>query len=261
MSINELKQAAENDLYTFIRLVAPYRVLGSCHKELLRWWTREDAKDHQLVLMPRDHQKSALIAYRVAWEITLNPCTTFLYVSATSGLAEKQLYFIKNIFTNKIYRKYWPDMIHPDEGKRERWTTEEIIVDHPQRKAEGIRDATIKTAGLTTGITGLHFSHAVLDDVVVKENAYTEEGRRKVKEQYSLLSSIESTGTDEKSSGAKEWVVGTRYHPKDLYYDLAEMEYEIYDKETWEVVGEEPVYEVWQSSIVTGKHDSPWRAD
>ena len=65
-----IRQAAEDDLYRFICLVAPHRVLGGCHKDLIKWWTREDAKDCQMALMPRDHQKSAMMAFRCAWEIT-----------------------------------------------------------------------------------------------------------------------------------------------------------------------------------------------
>lgn len=244
----QIRLAAERDLITFIRLVAPHRVLGAVHEEVIRWWTREDANEHQLSLLPRDHQKSALIAYRVAWTITKDPTATFLYISSTSGLAEKQLYFIKNILSSKIYRRYWPEMIHPDEGKREKWASDEIIVDHPARMQEGIRDATIKTAGLTTGITGLHFTHAVMDDVVVKENAYSEEGRARVRGQYSLLSSIESTGTEKDSTSAFEWVVGTRYDPRDLYNDMIEMEQDIYSDDG-DIIGSRPVYEVFQREV------------
>ncbi len=39
-----VKQAAEADLLTFIRLVAPHRVLGAVHEELCAWWQRQDAK-------------------------------------------------------------------------------------------------------------------------------------------------------------------------------------------------------------------------
>jgi phage terminase large subunit-like protein len=243
-----IKKAAEDDLVFFIRLIAPHRVLGTVHEDMIRWWCREDRKDHQLVLMPRDHQKSAMIAYRVAWQITRDPTSTFLYISSTSGLAEAQLYFIKNIFESKVYQRYWPEMICPEEGKREKWTQSEIMVDHPIRKQEGVRDATIKTAGLTTSLTGFHFTHAVMDDVVVRENAYTEEGRQKVRSQYSLLASIESTGTDEDSAGAEEWIVGTRYDPRDLYSDLIAMTEDVFD-ENGEKIGEEAVYEVWQMEV------------
>ena len=239
--IDEIREAAEQSLEAFISLVAPYRLLGNCHKDLLRWWCRPEAKDHQLVLYPRDHGKSALIAYRVAWELTKNPTLRVLYISATSTLAQKQLGFIKQIFDSKVHQRYWPNHIHPDEGRRARWTQTEIELDHPDRKIENIRDPSIMTAGLTTTITGLHFDIAVLDDVVIYENAYTKEGRNKVETQYSLLASIEGTG-------AKEWVVGTRYHPEDLYSIMLTMVEPSFDKDGT-VNGEENIYEVLEKVV------------
>lgn len=238
---DQIRQAAEADLETFIRLVAPEQVLGQCHSELLQWWTRQDSKTHQLVLFPRDHQKSRMVAYRVVWELTKNPTLRVLYISATANLAEKQLGFMKGILTSEVYRRYWPEHVHPEEGKRTRWTSSEIMLDHPLRKKENIRDPSIFTGGLTTSLTGLHCDIAVLDDVVVYENAYTNEGREKVKSQYSLLSSIE--GAD-----AKEWVVGTRYHPLDLYNDLMQMIEDIYD-DSGEKCAEENIYEIFERAV------------
>lgn len=239
----ELKERAEKDLITFIKLVAPNRLLGAVHEELCAWWERDDAKDNQLVLLPRDHQKSAMVAYRTAWWITRNPATTVLYVSATANLAEKQLKFIKDILTSDIYRFYWPEMVNKNENFRERWSVDEISVDHPARKAEGVRDPTVKAVGLTANTTGLHCNLAVLDDVVVPQNAYTEIGREQTRAFYSQLSSIETTG-------AKEWVVGTRYHPADLYRDLIDMKEFWYDEEDSEDK-ENSVYEVFERQVET----------
>lgn len=238
---DEIRLQAENDLAYFIELVHPQRVLGSIHTELCRWWTREDALNHQLTLLPRDHGKSAMIAYRVAWMIVKRPDIRVLYVSSTSNLAEKQLKFIKDILASDTVRRYWPELVKKEEGKRKKWSSTEIEVDHPLREYEAVRDPTVFAAGLTTSITGLHFDIAVLDDVVVMENAYTDEGRRKVKSQYSLLASIE--GAD-----SEEWVVGTRYHPKDLYSDMMEMIQEIYNDEG-EIIGEEPIYEKFERTV------------
>ena len=110
---NEVREAAEASLEVFISLVSNgQRLLGSCHKELIDWWVRPEAKDHQLVLFPRDHGKSAMVAYRVAWELTKDPTLRVLYISATSNLAQKQLGFIKQIFESDVHRRYWPDHIH-----------------------------------------------------------------------------------------------------------------------------------------------------
>ena len=240
-SADQIRQAAENDLKTFINLVVPHSVLGKIHEEILKWWERDEAQSHQLILVPRDHQKSAMMAYRVAWTITKRPDVTFLYISSTSNLAEKQLKMIKDILDSRIYRRYWPDMTHVEEGKREKWTNSEISVDHPKRKKEGVRDSTVFTGGLTTSLTGLHCNVAVLDDVVVQENAYSREGRRKVRSQYSLLASIET-------ADAQEWVVGTRYHPSDLYGNLIEMVEEEYNLDG-QIIREAPVYEVMQYEV------------
>lgn len=236
-----IRLQAENDLVSFIKLVHPRRVLGSVHEQICGWWTREEAKTHQLLLMPRDHGKSALVAYRVAWEITRNPAVRVLYISATANLATKQLKFIKDILASDIYAYYWPEMIHPEEGKRSKWTESEISVDHPIRKAEAIRDPTVFTGGLTTTLTGLHCDISVLDDVVIMENAYTEEGRDKVMTQFTLLTSIEGTES-------QQWVVGTRYHPKDLYNYMLDTKYELYD-ENLEVVDYVSMYEVFERQV------------
>jgi predicted phage terminase large subunit-like protein len=162
-------------------------------------------------------------------------------VSATADLAEKQLKFIKDILLSDIYRHYWPEMVNLNENLRERWAVNEISVDHPKRKAEGIRDPSVKAVGITANITGFHCNIAVLDDLVVPANAYTELGREQTKALYSQLASIETTGS-------KEWAVGTRYHPGDIYRDMVDM-VEILEEGGQDV--EKPVYEIFSRQVET----------
>lgn len=238
---DQVREQAENDLGSFIRLVHPQRVLGGIHREVISWWTREEAKSHQLLLLPRDHMKSALAAYRVAQAVTKDPTIRVLYVSSTSNLAVKQLKFIKDILTSDTYRYYWPEHVKKEEAQREKWSETEIMLDHPLRKVEAIRDPTIFAAGLTTNYVGLHFDITVLDDIVVHENAYTEEGRSRVATAYSLLASVES-------AEARQWVVGTRYFPEDLYNQMAEMTYDTYNAEG-DTISQEHLYEVFERQV------------
>lgn len=236
-----VREAAESDLLSYIRLVDKTRVLGHVHEDLIRWWERRDAKSHQMVLLPRDHMKSALVGFRVAWRIAKDPTLRVLYASSTSGLAEKQLGFIKQILSSDVHQRYWPDLIHPDEGKRERWTVDEICVDHPSRRENLVRDPTVKAVGMNTSTTGLHCDILVFDDTVVFENAYSKDGRTKVATQCSLLSSV---------AGAESevWVVGTRYFPTDQYNTFLEMMEDVYN-EDGEIVDEEPVYEIFERKV------------
>lgn len=236
-----IREAAESDFEAFIRLVQPDRLLGAVHLELIRWMTREDRKSHQLVLMPRDHMKSAIAGLYAAWCIVRNPAIRILYISATSNLAIKQLKFIKDILTSKTVQKYWPDLVNVEEGKREKWTESEIAIDHPLRKARYIRDPTLWAAGLTTSIVGMHADKQILDDVVVEDNADTEEGRNKVRRQYSYLASIGGTESD-------QLVVGTRYNPQDLYHSILEAKIDVFD-EYFDLVSEEPLYEVFERQV------------
>lgn len=220
---DERRIAAETSFVSFIELVQPKRWLGSIHREVCEWWSSSNANDYCLLLLPRDHMKSALAALFTAWMITKDPTIKVLYISSTSNLAIKQLKFIKDILTSSIYRQYWPEMVNKEEAKREKWTEREISVDHPLRKEAYIRDPTVFTAGLTTNIVGMHADLIVMDDVVVQNNANTETNRDKVLEQYGYLSSIGHIGS-------RRLVVGTRYHPNDLYSTLRDLEINDYDE-------------------------------
>ena len=207
--LNEVRKLAEQDFIAFVKLVAPYNVMGTCHEELCKFLTNPDYKPYRLVLYPRGHRKSFYAAMYVCWRIVRDPSVSIVYLSATSDLAEAQLRTIKGTLDSAIVRRYWPELVNVDEGKREKWTTTEICVDDPRRKAEGTRDSTVKAGGLTTNITGAHCDLIVLDDMVVPKNN-TEEGRRQVMAQYSQLQSI-------LNPGGGIIAVGTRYHPKDIY--------------------------------------------
>lgn len=236
-----VRDKALSSLEYFIKLVHPMRCLGDIHREVIEWWTRQEASTHSLLLLPRDHMKSGLLAYRIAWEITKDPTTRVLLISSTALLATKQLKFIKDILTSKIYQRYWPEMVNTTEGKREKWTETEISIDHPLRKEEAVRDPTVIAVGLTTNIAGLHSDINALDDVVVNDNAYTEEGREKVRTQYSFLNSV-------LASEGIVIAVGTRYHPKDLYQNMKDMNVDEYN-EYGEVSGSYPLYECFERRV------------
>lgn len=242
MTKDEIRTLCENDLQAFARLVQPARVYGQIHDDVFQWMSTPGSKDHQLVLLPRAHQKSHLIAVWCAWWITKHPDTTILYVSATEDLATGQLYAIKSILESDVYRRYWPDMIHDDEMKREEWSAKNIKVDHPARKALGVRDRTVAARSIKSNTTGLHCDVLVFDDIVVPNNAYTELGREEVSKGFSQFSSI-------KNPGAITKVVGTRYHPKDIYNSMMTMKVEEFDHRG-EIVGESLVYEYLERKVV-----------
>ena len=244
----QIRELALSDLYFFARLVNPGYIYGDIHKEYFQWmqeytvYGQGDTKTtNKLVMLPRAHLKSHMVATWAAWVTTRHPEITILYVSATSGLAEAQLYAIKNILTSSEYTRYFPEYIHPQEGKREKWSLSSICIDHPKRKKEGIRDATIATAGLTTNTTGWHADVLIPDDLVVPENAYTSEGRESVSKKSSQFTSI-------LNAGGFTLACGTRYHPGDIYGIWKTQEFDIYDDEGT-IVDRIPVWDVKEYAV------------
>lgn len=244
----QIRETALEDLYFFARLVNPGYMYGEVHKEIFKWMQDytlfgigNDMTSNKLIMLPRAHLKSHMVATWCAWIITKHPEVTILYVSATAGLTETQLFAIKNILTSTNYSRYFPEYVHPQEGKREKWSNTTISIDHPKRKKEGIRDATIDTAGLTTNTTGWHADIIVADDLVVPENAYTEDGREGVSKKASQFTSI-------RNAGGFTMACGTRYHPSDIYSTWKSQEYDVYDSEG-NVLDRKPVWDIKEYAV------------
>lgn len=244
----EIRNLAMADLRAFVGLVAPYRALGHCHHDMMKFLMEDTS--HQLIIWPRGHQKSTMVAFWAAWWLMKNPDTTIILASSTADLAEKQLGFIKDsIYDTEVFRKYWPELCHPEEGKRTTWKVDEICVDHPLRAQNGIRDPSIKTAGMGKTLTGFHGDVVILDDIVTDENAYTKTERDKVKRWASLLVSILNPGGIVKA-------VGTRYHPQDLYDEMTNMTEPIYD-ELGNEIDETSIY-VYSQKVVEVDNQFLW---
>lgn len=223
LSKQDIKQRAEADFAFYARLVCPDLCFGDIHDQLFRWMTSSDRALASLVLLPRGHLKSTVAAIWTSWRITIDPKVRILYVSATSTLAEAQLYSVGQILTSRVYKRYWPEMVDDNKVKRARWNTSEIIVDHPARHNTLIRDNTLTAVGVGGNITGKHCDILVLDDLVVPDNVTTQDQRQKIAAAYSQLASI-------KDPGAVTLAVGTRYHPDDLYQELLSLQ--VYDYKT-----------------------------
>lgn len=242
----------ENDLWAFAKYINPHYCYGDIHETIFRELAN-DEEDYLLILLPRGHLKSHCIAVWCVWQITKDPTATMVYLSAGEDLAAAQIYAIKGMITCDRYRALWPDMINKEESKREKWTAMGFIVDHPQRKKMGIRDMTIIIKTVKSNAAGLHCDYLVFDDVVTDKNAYTELGRREVKASVSMFASI-------KNPGAKTKGVGTRYHPRDLYYDFKNARVPVwvedfYGKGKGEFDGEEDLWFILEEIAETSGGD------
>lgn len=244
----ERRNLCKIDLRVFAQTVNPQYAYGDIHMEVYRWMMDyelfgqgNDLTSNKLVMLPRAHLKSHMVATWCAWVILNHPEVTLLYLSATAELAETQLFAIKNILESDAFQYFFPEYIHPQEGKRETWNNRRIRIDHIDRVREGTRDPTIATAGLTTNTTGWHADIIVPDDIVVPENAYTEDGRESVSKKASQLTSI-------RNAGGFTLACGTRYHPSDIYDTWKLQEYDIYNDDD-EIIDRKPVWDIKEHAV------------
>jgi len=247
--IKELRRSCLKDLRMFARTMNPGYLYGDIHMEIYKdmmdyslFGMGEGLTANKLMLLPRGHLKSHMVATWAAWVITNHPEVTILYLSATAELAETQLFAIKTIFESSRYNKLFPEYIHPMDGKRSLWNNRKISIDHAKRTEEAIRDPTIATAGLTTNTTGWHADIIVPDDLVVPENAYTEEGRELVRKKSSQFTSI-------RNPGGFTMACGTRYHPSDIYDSWLNQNYEVFDEGTDELIDTLPVWKITERVV------------
>lgn len=244
----EVRERAFEDLYFFARLVNPGYMYGKVHEEIFLWMQSyslygqgEDQTSNKLIMLPRAHLKSHMVATWCAWVILRHPEVSILYLSATAELAITQLYAIKNIIGSTVFQRYFPEYVHPQEGKREKWSSTKVIIDHEKVTSEATRDPTIATAGLTTNTTGWHADIIISDDLVVPENAYTEDGRNLVVKKSSQFTSI-------RNPGGFTLACGTRYHPSDIYSTWKNQVYDVFDKEGIKI-DQKPIWEVKEYKV------------
>lgn len=250
--LDAVRELLKADLFEFAKYVNPLYMYGDTHAEVCHWLQHDGTNNQELLLMPRGHLKSHLIACWCAWYITKFPYTSIMYLSAGESLAMAQIDAIKEMMTSDRYRKLWPDMINREEARRSRWTAWGFNVDHPLRKQYRTRDMTIIVKTLKSNFVGHHCDAMVYDDIVVDTNAYTEGGREDVKASVAKCASI-------KNPGAITKAVGTIYHPADVYSVFKTAVVRHYDEKIGDFGKEEPLWDIKEYVLedigdLTGKY-------
>lgn len=230
------------NFFAFCKLVNPHYAYGDIHAEVCAYLTRPGASARILILLPRGHLKSHIVACYAVWRITFQPWITIVYLSAGEDLAKDQIYAIKNMMTSDVYRTYWPEMINADEGQREQWSAYSFNVDHPERKRRGIRDHTIIVKTVKSNAIGLHCDLLIPDDVVVPQFADTATGRSEVNRALAQYTSILNPRGE--VIGA-----GTRYHPEDLYQAQIDARYKVWNEIMQAFSGTKQLWDIFERQV------------
>jgi|13_taG_2_1085334.scaffolds.fasta_scaffold00382_4 phage terminase large subunit-like protein len=183
------------------------RWINECVR-LTRLAHERNSKEKLLLLAPRDHGKSYLSILYTVWRLCTDRNSTILFVSATSGQAEKRLRLVKTFLESAIVIDDWAsDDLPPFRTPSTKWINTQIYLN---RDIESI-DPSLEAVGAGGAVTGGHFDVLVLDDVDDDKTTYTAGVRRKTREW--LSGTIQPVLT----RNGVMLAVGTRKHADDIY--------------------------------------------
>lgn len=169
-----------------------------------RWLGFQRTNVETLILAPRGHGKSTVctVAYSL-WKLLADVNARILIVSNTAEQAGSLAGEIKlQMQTNEILRHL---LGGPRAGA---WRANMFTLAGRTRIC---KEASVTSSGVEGAIVSRHYEMIILDDVVDEENSHTRRARDKLRTWYAkvLLPCLEP--------GGELHILGTRYHPRDLY--------------------------------------------
>ncbi|MGL5460795.1 MAG: phage terminase large subunit [Cetobacterium sp.] len=205
---NTIKQVILNaefeQAYFYVCTFITKRKLEGLHRKIIKQQSRNMKTLH---LAPRGHGKSTVgdVDFCIT-KILREPNIRIMIGSKTQTQAEAFLGEVKAHFEmNEDLIRIFGDL------KSKEWSNKEITVN---TRTVIKKEATLTALGSSGAVVSKHFDIIIGDDLVGFENARTETQRTKLKEWFysSLAPTLEPWG--------EMHILGTRYHPLDLYEDF-----------------------------------------
>jgi len=184
--------------------------LYQCQKD----WA-ELIKDHEKLLInsPVDHAKSVLFGFVLPiFKICNNKDIRILFGSASPTVTANTSLNIRDEFetNNLLIEDFGPFYKQGNLWQAQQWTIE-------RPGARGLRDPTFSAVTPGRKIEGVRGDCGILDDPIDIDSAESEATRGKI------LRWVQQTYMNRLEPGSPIYVMGTRWHPDDLYHSLVKM--------------------------------------
>ena len=206
--IKELVLTAEFEVAHFI--VSKYickREIAGHHLKIIN---HGESAEKTLQLCPRGHGKSTIgnVDYSIT-KLLRDSNIRILICSKTQTQGEAFLKEIRTHFeANEDLIRVFGDL------KGDKWSDKEFNL---STRTVIKKEANVSALGASGQVVSKHYDVIICDDLVSFENARTQGQRQKLKEWF--YSSLEPT----LEPGGLMKVIGTRYHPADIYQDFIDL--------------------------------------
>lgn len=185
------------------------------HREVCDFVQDNIKKKKLLILLPRGTFKSSIVTVGYTlWRIVNNPNDRVLIANATYPMATSFLRQIKDhLAKNDKLKEIYGDFSANENN--EAWRENYIILNEIGKPTNAFRgkEPTVKAVGAEENVTGSHFSVAILDDLVNRDNINTSEQIKKIINFYKDTLDL----VDAQNGHKQTILIGTTWHQADLY--------------------------------------------
>jgi hypothetical protein len=181
--------------------------LAEIHETGLEWINQ--GKRKKLILWPRKHLKSTIFTQGEALRrALLEPDIRILISSVRWDNAKRFLQSIKGYLQTPRFMELYGELLPDPRDRMRRNNDSELTL--RSRENLGLKEPTFSTTGLDAAQTSQHYDLIIHDDLVERRNIGTVDQIEKVityfKDSLDLLDPQKEL-----------WLLGTRWHPLDLY--------------------------------------------
>jgi hypothetical protein len=231
--IQRYRRRAEESLFVFLKgIMGRFFLTDHFHLDTCRF-LQQCPPFRKLVLMPREHCKTGIVAGGIPGHILIQSAKTNRYFPGLEGsecrillagetekMAKKNLRVVKNVFEeNKVFRALWPERVwdKPKQQSKE-WSTESIIIPRENEWP----DPTIRAVGVGGAITGSRPNVLLKDDLISFKAANSEVVMDEAIEWHKASRALLDKYEVESGLQSLEFIIGTKWAVFDLYSHVLE---------------------------------------
>jgi hypothetical protein len=229
--VREFRSAAERNLFLFCKgVLNRYFLTEALHKPVCEF-LQQVPPFRKLVLMPREHAKTAIVSGGLPLHIIIQPAETNIYFPGLEGsecrimlagenmsMAQKNLRVLEEIHTgNKLFRALWPHRVWDSPRRQSKlWNQKALIFPRENEWP----DPTIWAIGVDGAVTGARPNVMIKDDLISVEAANSDVVMESAVEWHKVSRALLDTYEVESGVQSLEFIIGTRWAVYDLYSDI-----------------------------------------
>lgn len=232
-AIREIRRVAERDLFFFSKgIIGRQYLTAHLHKPVCD--NLQKAPPYRkLLLMPREHAKTSIVAHCLPLHILIQPAEGNVYFPGHAGTEQRIMLageserrsksnlrvIATNLESNKLLRALWPSICW-DAPRRQskKWSDEAIILPRENEYP----DPTVFAIGVGGAVTGARPTVEIKDDLISFEAANSDVVMQGVIEWHKVSRALMEEYEKETGQESLEYVIGTRWAVHDLYSYIIE---------------------------------------